>query len=111
MVQHCVVPFCKNNAKIKGISFFSAPKENKLRKKWLVKIRRDERKNVHVSDTMRVCSAHFLDTDIVYSNNGKRRCLQKDAVPSVFAFTSLRKLKSRIRTDPLSYLSLLSYLS
>ncbi len=95
MVQHCVVPLCSNSTKIKGISFFSFPRQKELRKKWLIKIRRDERKNVDVSDSMRVCSAHFLDADIVYSRNGKRRCLRKDAVPSVFAFTSPRKLKSR----------------
>ena len=65
MVQHCVVPLCKNNAKNKGISFFSFPREENIRKMWLVKIGRDERKNAAVSVSMRVCSAHFLSTDFV----------------------------------------------
>lgn len=95
MVQYCVVPLCRNNAEIPGISFFSFPRNELVRKSWIIKIRRDTRKCAEISDTMRVCSAHFEEKDFVLSTNGKRRFLQKDAIPSVFQFASPRKLKKR----------------
>lgn len=86
---------CGNNAKCPGLSFFSFRRNEEVRKSWLIKIQRDERKCVEVNNSMRVCSDHFEEDDFVLSSNEKRRLLQKGAIPSVFQFTSPRKLKKR----------------
>lgn len=91
MVQYCAVPHCKNRSGTSHISFHSLPLNPDLRKQWLIKIRRDERK-CKTSCHMRVCSAHFLCTDYRTVLSG-RHFLKQNAVPSVFAFTSPRKVK------------------
>lgn len=44
---------------------------------------------------MHVCSFHFVQSDYKEIINGIRKCLKKEAFPSVFNFTSPRKIKLR----------------
>jgi hypothetical protein len=98
MVQYCIVYGCKNSGNEKGVSFHHFPKDEVLKKKWVARIRRGLC-NKPISNTMRVCSSHFVQEDyqfdvgLDYGIPSKRKKLKEDAVPSVFSFTSPRKLK------------------
>ena len=50
--DHCCVPFCTSNRSKgdNGITFHRFPINRKLKKTWIVKIRRDVGKNFQVSD-------------------------------------------------------------
>ncbi|KAJ8879160.1 hypothetical protein PR048_019766 [Dryococelus australis] len=64
MAQYWIVPQCTNKAKMKGISFCSIPNDVNIRKQWLHKIRRDDRRSKKISDTMReTTSTHQESTD------------------------------------------------
>ena len=121
--DHCCVPKCHNNRakKIKNLTFYQFPKDKALRKMWICKIRRDVGKyfkvsdlnysfrsgatcNVYIfflqflqiTDSTRVCSHHFKNSEIMTTRTGKR-ILVRNAVPSVFKWskwTTSRKRKS-----------------
>ena len=95
MVQYCVVPLCKANAFTPGVSFHSFPQDKYLRKQWIVKIKRDVKRNVKISNSMRVCSRHFKLEDIIPSKNGKMKILRRGAVPILFDFDSQKQVKHR----------------
>ena len=63
----CCVPMCYNNSKRNpGLSFYVIPKDQALRKKWLLMI---SRKDFKPSISHRVCSAHFTGGRKTYENN------------------------------------------
>ena len=55
------------------------------RKVWLARIRRDVGSEFVLSSTTKICSAHFVDTD--FAVRGKRRFFKEAAMPSVFPWT------------------------
>lgn len=86
-----------SEGRIDDCTFFSFPLKNKeLCKKWITAIRRED---FTPSAYTYICSCHFLPEH--YNDDGLRRRLKKDAVPSVFSFpehlqkkaTPRRKLK------------------
>ena len=102
MPHHCCVPGCTQNsgAKVAGdpVSFHSFPKDEKLRREWIVKIRRDEGKYFQINESTKVCSIHFEEKcfssahrrreDEKKITSIKRRNLNKDALPTVFFWSS-----------------------
>ena len=53
-----------------------------MKKKWIQAIRRDEGKDLKISDSTKVCSRHFRDEDL-------RACLYGDGGPQVGEVTRL----------------------
>ena len=94
MVQKCAVLLCINNAGMPGVSFHPFPKDKNLHKQWLIKIGHDDRKCAKVSESMRVCFDHFRESDFKFAVGGCNRFLNKMAIPSLFKFTSPRKVKT-----------------
>lgn len=99
----CSVPYCANykQAQKEGVIFHSLPTGDIPRcRKWLAAIKN----NIYNVNTpvakyqnIRVCSQHFRPEDYLrdYQSElmGKpnRRQLKRDAIPSVFSFTTKRK--------------------
>lgn len=84
MPTGCAVGLCKSIAnKDTNCHFFCFPKDKSLRKLWIT---RCFRKNKFNSETSRVCSNHFQDSDyenlMEFNLMGTRLRLKKDAVPS-----------------------------
>ena len=60
MVNHCCVPFCHSkSSREKELSFHRFPKCESKKKKWKVKIRRDEGELFTITEHTRVCSLHL----------------------------------------------------
>lgn len=77
---YCCVPYCKSS-RGEGENkayFHEFPSDLNLREKWEKNISRD----FIVKDKSVVCNKHFTADD--YVPNKKRRCLKKDACPTVF---------------------------
>lgn len=81
--SHCSVPRCSASAKYNSVlSFFTFPKEDDLRRKWVTNIRRD---NFIITNNTRVCSRHFLPSHMAEPPSPKgRRLLKTGAVPVLF---------------------------
>lgn len=62
MVKYCSVPQCTSSARERGVSFHNYPKDPKLKKKWMVKLRMGKRP----TPSSTVCSKHFADSDFCY---------------------------------------------
>ncbi|XP_037523632.2 uncharacterized protein LOC119400708 [Rhipicephalus sanguineus] len=80
----CCVPQCTRRA-VKGeVSLHTFPSDNRVKKEWVVKLRIGK----PVTETMRVCSAHFVPEDFFWGTTAPeiwkpaRRQLKKTAVPS-----------------------------
>ena len=75
--------------------FISSPQKKTLRNKWKHAIRREEGPHFKITESTKVCSRHFRDSDIKKTLAGKH-LLKPDAVPSLFPWTrtSPRKRKS-----------------
>ena len=59
--DHCCVPLCTNRRdKCPNVRFHCFPREDQLRIRWLVVIRRDEGEFFRISGSTVVCSDHFL---------------------------------------------------
>ncbi|XP_062578055.1 uncharacterized protein LOC134239942 [Saccostrea cucullata] len=99
--EYCCVPLCNGNARIHhDLSFHHIPKNLEMRKKWLVAIRRDEGPQFKIGKNTVVCSRHFKEQDFRWTPN--RKCLTKDAVPSIFDWTStVRSRKMPLLRQPL----------
>ena len=85
--DNCCVPFCSNHSGNcdKGVvSWHVIPKNEKLRKEWIIKIRRDVGKKFKITRHSKVRSAHFLASDFRPILNKKKRLLKLEAVPSIF---------------------------
>ena len=84
MVNHCCVPLChSNSSREKELSFHRFPKCESKKKKWKLKIRRDEGEFFTITEHTRVCSLHFMGDDY-RTTLGGFKVLKDDAVPSVF---------------------------
>ena len=77
-----------------SLSFYSFPKDQKLAREWIVKIRRDIGPHFQVNEHTKVCSLHF-EANAYCSGTRKRpeekkltslthRKLKRDAVPTKF---------------------------
>ena len=86
MPKYCCVYGCNSSSsKNPNISFFKFPKDSKLSKAWIIRIRRED---FTPTATSYVCSRHFLSEDFTSSNSDtpdifKKIRLMKEAVPSV----------------------------
>nr|XP_019966911.1 PREDICTED: uncharacterized protein LOC109645721 [Paralichthys olivaceus] len=77
----CCVPECTISGKFNSsVSFHHFPKDEKLRNMWLRNVRRE---NLVVGRSTKVCSRHFVPTDVIHS--GKRR-LREGAAPQLFTW-------------------------
>lgn len=65
------------------LSFHEFPKNNDLKKKWEVRMRRGDAAFENIANKF-CCSEHFLQSDFKQSLTGHRRDLKKGAIPSVF---------------------------
>ena len=121
--DHCCVPQCQNNRakNISNLTFHQFPSDKSIRKQWIVKIRRDLGKSFQVSwlasrplrtciyitctyydlvhpqmtNSTRVCSVHFKETDFKTTLTGKR-VLEKHAVPSMFCWSRSQRKRQKI---------------
>ena len=91
----CCVPMCditgyivEQNTKITfhKLPQGKSPKQNKLMKTWLHKIRRDPGPNFKISKYTTICSRHFHESDFSVTKKG-RRFVKKEATPSIFPWT------------------------
>ena len=88
----CAAINCSNNSK-SSISMFKFPKEQKLRREWLTKMKR---KSFQVTKHSRVCADHFtkdcFKQNLLARNSlgsafkPRRLDLKKGAVPTIFHF-------------------------
>lgn len=89
----CVAINCTNNSKSK-VSTFKFPQDPKLKKQWLLKLKRE---CFTPSKHSRICAAHFSEDSFQQnlrvrsllgpSFKPRRLVLKKDAVPTIFNFT------------------------
>ncbi|KAK3107158.1 hypothetical protein FSP39_008328 [Pinctada imbricata] len=79
-----------------GLAMFHYPKDPRLRKLWIEKLKR---KNFSPSNHGKLCEKHFVETDFVVSRefaksigfDQKKLRLKDDAVPSIFALPEQQK--------------------
>ncbi|KAK6181959.1 hypothetical protein SNE40_009734 [Patella caerulea] len=86
MALHCCVPLCTSDSRYdidKKLSFHNIPKDEKLRREWIVKIRRDENALFKITEASHVCCLHFNSNDFKKTLSGMRR-LKNGSVPSLF---------------------------
>ena len=72
-------------------SFHSFPKDDKVKKEWIVKIRRDPGINFTVNKHTKVCSEHFSPNDFVATIPDfptVRARLHSNAIPSIFPWSA-----------------------
>ena len=89
MAKSCAVHGCKSyklhqQGKVKGISFHKFPRDEILKSKWCLVVRR---KDFRPTESSCICSAHFKSTDFEIPDKGSRglkKRLKKAAVPSIF---------------------------
>lgn len=86
MVHSCAAYNCVER-RLNGsdISFHTFPKNDKLKKQWIIAIRR---KNYKPGKSAKICSKHFTPDSFDTSGWSSKRKLKIDAVPSVFNFPS-----------------------
>ena len=94
------VPLCRNSSGqqeererlgVPKISFHSFPKEEKRKKEWIVKIKRDAGANLKLTKHTRICSEHFACDDyatMIPDLPRARFCLKANTVPSVFPWNA-----------------------
>ena len=75
-MMFCAAPNCLNNSKLK-VSTFEFPANSKLRKQWLLKMKRKEFKP---DKNSRICAVHFIE-DCFRENLAIRRFLASDLKP------------------------------
>ncbi|XP_041966785.1 uncharacterized protein LOC125303093 [Alosa alosa] len=101
MAPHCCVPQCTSSHRKKsyrGQTFHRFPKDQGLRRQWIINIRRDPGRNFKINTYTKVCSEHFLPDCLVKSRTGITK-LKPGAVPTVFAWSSVRpEGRSVVRT-------------
>ena len=98
--NYCYVPFCRNSSGqreerehlgLQRISFHSFPTDDKMKKEWVVEIRRDPGINFTVNKHTKVCSEPFGPNDSVATISGfptVRARLQSNAIPSIFPWST-----------------------
>ncbi|EDO46201.1 predicted protein [Nematostella vectensis] len=106
---HCCVSRCTGGSRYNTELTFhripSRPSDEEIRKKWLVKIRRDEGPSFKISSGTRVCSRHFSEEDYLALDNAGQRMLKRGSVPSIFDWSSQPKSRRKIvrHTDRLIF--------
>ena len=98
MPTHCCVPLCKKaGPRIvdgRAVSFHRFPSKEKneqLHLKWCSAIRcGDVGKSFRISKYTKVCSLHFKDSDFIQKLFKTKRDLLPDAVPSLFAWSTIQ---------------------
>ncbi|EDO39153.1 predicted protein [Nematostella vectensis] len=97
---HCCVPRCIGDSRYNTeLTFHRIPSrtsDEEIRKKWLVKIRRNEGPSFKISSGTRVCSRHFIEEDYLAPDNAGRRMLKRGSVPSIFDWSSQPKSRRKI---------------
>ena len=96
---------CRNDSKSK-VSTFKFPEDQKLRKEWLIKMKRE---SFEPTKHSRICADHFtvdcfqqnlaIRTSLGSTLKPRRLDLKKDAVPATFNFEKKRKC-SEEQVDP-----------
>lgn len=80
------MPQCSNSTR-DGFRLYQFPKDEKRRKEWLIKCKRDK---WSPTPTSKICEVHFEDDQFRGPIN-RRRYLKNDAVPTIFTHTKSRK--------------------
>lgn len=93
----CAAINCRNDSKSK-VSTFKFPEDPKLRKEWLIKMKRE---SFEPTKHSRICADHFtadcfqqnlaIRTSLGSTFKPRRLDLKKDAVPTIFNFEKKRK--------------------
>ena len=93
----CAAINCRNGSKFK-VSTFKFPEDPKLRKEWLIKMKRE---SFEPTKHSRICADHFtadcfqqnlaIRTSLGSTFKPRRLNLKKDAVPTIFNFEKKRK--------------------
>ena len=101
----CSAALCNNRSENrKDLIFHNFPLDVSLRKIWSIKVRRGDKKFAS-NTSLFCCSEHFTAEDYRKSLTGKRHDLVKNAVPSVFPWStnckesSERTLRAKARED------------
>ncbi|KAL1416270.1 hypothetical protein MTO96_028103 [Rhipicephalus appendiculatus] len=99
MPAYCCVPLCKQYGYLDScgckVSFHRFPNDPEMRKKWLVAIKREEGPLFRVSNTTKVCSNHFVETDYLSNVANGQRHLHEWSVPSRRLHAHIQKMHSQ----------------
>ena len=94
----CCVPHCTVTGYVvegeEKVTFHALPKQEKLLKTWIVKIKRDEGTHFQITKHTKICSRHFQKSDFFTTQKG-RRFIKQNAVPSIFSWTKDNQRKER----------------
>ncbi|KAK3742616.1 hypothetical protein QZH41_018331 [Actinostola sp. cb2023] len=97
---HCCVPQCNGDSRYHNeLKFHRLPggeAGKETRKRWLVKIRRDEGPDFKITSSTRICSRHFIDEDYQPADNAGRLLLKRGAIPTKFDWSSKPKTRRKI---------------
>lgn len=88
MVANIFKPLCCTFAL--QVSYHQFPRDEPLKKKWIVAIKRDEGPHFMISSSTKVCSKHFKIKDYIPGVASGYKILRDTAVPSVFAFSQTK---------------------
>ncbi len=106
--QSCCVPDCNTPGYViednKSVTFHVLPKDEKLLKIWIVKIKRDIGPLFQVTHHTKICSRHFTDSDFRITFGGKKY-IKPSAVPSIFMRESRSSYQSRTTKNSTSLIS------
>ncbi|RXM34923.1 THAP domain-containing protein 2 [Acipenser ruthenus] len=92
--EHCCVPFCSTSSRYNSsVNFHSFPVNEELKKKWLNNIRREQ---FTATKHTKVCSRHFVKSDVLKATCGGRRWLKKHSVPVLFQWNDYRQQQPRL---------------
>ena len=92
--KKCAAINCTNTEKTKDprtghcYRFFKFPKDPQISAKWIEQLKRQRSFTASNVGTRKVCSAHFLPSDFVQSDNPRSR-LKKDAFPKLSCVQNL----------------------
>ncbi len=107
MPDYCAVPLCK------GFGGFRFPKDPILLKKWQVAIRRQTsgKKLWKPKNSSVVCAKHFQESDFykpkVLYGEKRRRLLKKEAIPSIFPFSTTNQSESAAARTGVNFINIL----
>ncbi|XP_056147493.1 THAP domain-containing protein 6-like [Lampris incognitus] len=97
MPEHCSAYSCSNRRTVenraRGITFHKFPKDNVLRKKWEVSLRRE---GFTARDSSVICCEHFKQSD--FDRTGQIVLLRHVVIPSIFSFPVHLQRPERERT-------------
>lgn len=82
---HCFVPHCNEDSRYHDkLSLHRFPKDYALRNQWIIKIRRNEGPYFTITNNIRVCSRHFLESNYRPPTPTGKALLRTGVVPSIF---------------------------